>query len=228
MRRVICIIQARMGSTRLPQKILLPLAGKSMLQNVVERVQRAKLVDEVIVACPMRDLTQIKRVSSCSVFATTIDDNDLIGRYLSCAAKDGADYIIRICADSPCVEPEFIDDLVDAGHCFAVWGLLMNSENPYLDHDGFGGEFYSIEMLEWMDRVIKEPEYREHPHKFWIKVGAFDYCGKSYPRGFRLDVNTQEEYLKLKDIYDHFDRNDFTVEEVMEYLSKKGQTNVVL
>lgn len=204
---VVAIIQARLGSTRLPNKVLLPLAGRSMLENVQDRVGRAKLLSEVIVAWPNGFI-----------------ENDLLTRYLFHAKKTKADLVIRICADNPVVEPEAIDWLIEnaAGMPDPCRILKLNSENFLNDHDGFGGELYTLEMLEWMDRVIKDPVYREHPHKFWQDMGAWIYVGKDYPQGFRLDVNTEAEYQKLKDIYDHFGHNRFTVKEVMDYLNAKN------
>ena len=224
--KTIAVIQARLGSTRLPGKILLPLAGKSMLQNVVERVRRAKLVDEVWFTFPGDGAApQILPVlDACDVmvhFSPSLLENDLIARLLLTVKASLADAVIRICADNPCVEWEQIDWL-----CAQIPALpekcrllKLNSESFIGNHDGFGGELYPLEMLEWMDRTIKDPEYREHPHKFFRDIFAWHYLGKDYPRGFRLDVNTEAEYQKLKAIYDHFGRNDFTVREVMDYLT---------
>ena len=227
--RTVAIIQARVHSSRLPGKVLLPLAGKSMLQNVVERVKRAKLLDEVIVAFPEgpENLSIPKIARECGIhfwFSAYVDENDLIGRFYSTAKACKADFIIRICADNPCVEPEEIDGiagLVETVSDSAKWRLLSNAESFTRNHDGFGGELYSMEMLEWMNRTIQkqDAEFREHPHLFWLKSGRYDYVGKEYPEGFRLDVNTPADYERIKDIYDHFGHNHFTVKEVMEYLT---------
>lgn len=192
-----------------------------MLQNVVERVSRAKLLEHTIVACPCSDAREIFLAVDAITYHPLIDENDLIGRFLACAKNFEADFIIRVCADNPCVEPAEIDHLVRNKNAFGEWRLLMNSENIHFGYDGFGGEFYSLRMLEWMDRVIKDPKYREHPHKFWARLDLIDYCGKPYPPGFRLEVNTPEEYEKLKRIYDHFGHNHFTVKEAMDYLGSQ-------
>jgi len=199
--RTIAVIQARQNSTRLPGKINLPLAGKSMLQNVIERVERAKLIDQVVVARP--------EDYPC-------DENDLVSRFLLCARKYQADRIIRVCADNPCVEPDEIDHLASFSQFHQI--LLMNSEDPDNDHDGFGGELYSIAMLEYMDEYANRLSYREHPHKFWIDNDKYKYVGQPYPKGFRLDVNTQADYEKLKEIFEHFGHSRFTIKEARDYL----------
>src|SRR3990167_6679147 len=94
--RTVAIIQARMGSTRLPGKIMADLCGKPMLQHIIERVKRAKLVDEVVVATPfsedqyrpIRDLCIDDTPASnhlAWVLAPKVDENDLIGRYCEAA-----------------------------------------------------------------------------------------------------------------------------------------------
>lgn len=222
---VVCIVQARNGNTRLPDKGDIELGGKSVLQNVVERIQRASKINDLCVAFPRSDsIGETCREIGVPWYEAGygIDDSDLIGRYLAAANSFKADLVVRVCADNPCVEPEAINWLIEntAGMSDPCRILKLNSENFAGDHDGFGGELYTFEMLEWMDRTIKDPIYREHPHKFWRDMGAWAYVGKDYPRGFRLDVNTEADYQKLKRIYDHFGHNRFTVKEVMDYLGK--------
>ena len=220
--KVACIIQQRLGSTRLPGKALLPLVGKSMTQNIVDRVKRAKLVDEVVVAVPFVDWPKFVGIDGASVSAfRCVEENDLIGRYYETAKAYGADLVMRVCGDNPCVEPEYIDQLIRWEKTIGYAGMLkliLNSESGPQGHDGFGGEIYSLEMLEWMDRTIKASDYREHPHKFWFDIERYNYCGKNYPPGFRLDVNTQADYEKVKRIYDHFGGNEFHVEDAVRFL----------
>jgi spore coat polysaccharide biosynthesis protein SpsF (cytidylyltransferase family) len=116
MGKVVAIIQARMGSTRLPGKVMMRMAGKPMLQRVIERVQAAKLVDEIIVACP-RDESYM-RINALTLpmgiqcVAPDVDDNDVLGRFARVAAMRDAGILVRICGDSPLMEPTLIDDAV--------------------------------------------------------------------------------------------------------------------
>ena len=177
-----------------------------MLQNIVERVGRARLLDNVVVAWPTEHE----------------DENNLVARLLRVAKQYEADCIIRICADNPCVEPEQIDHLIKGGRPISdpCRSLLMNSEDFEFESDGFGGEYYTLEMLQWMDRTIKDPYYREHVSYFWRDLDLCDYYGVDYPRGFRLDVNTQEDYEKLVRIYDHFGNNEFHVDEAVKFVQE--------
>ena len=219
--KIIAVIQQRLGSTRLPGKALLPLAGKSMTQNILERAKRAKLIEEVIIAVPQRDWSIFPIYSYPPVvWAFDGEEDDLIGRFLVMAQTFNATHVIRISGDNPCVEPEYLDWLASQIPSLPspLRGLWLNSENFLGDYDGFGGEIYSLEMLEWMDNTIQGVRHREHPHTFWKDLGLWTYVGKDYPKGFRLDVNTPEEYEKLVKIYDHFGNNLFHVEEAIEYV----------
>ena len=215
--KTICVIQSRLGSSRLPGKVLLPLGGKSMLQNIVERLRQCKKIDEIVVAWPFNDFAEGMQTGfDAEQYFYSGDENDLIGRFLACAKEYKADWVVRVCSDNPVVEASMIDELVDWKEILGP--LFSTAEDPWRDHDGFGGEIYSTELLDWMDKTIKCSEYREHPHKFWIKLLRYSYGGKRYPRGFRLDINTPRDYEKLSDIYDHFGHNQFSAREALKYL----------
>ncbi|HXK40987.1 MAG TPA: NTP transferase domain-containing protein [Candidatus Paceibacterota bacterium] len=225
--RTVCIIQQRLGSTRLKNKALLPLCGIPMTQHIVDRCKRAKLVDEVVVACPFKDAEILGAALDAIIVAPDVPENDLIGRYYTVAAGMKADLIVRISGDNPCIEPSEIYKLCGLVGGY-LDGLIMTSE--YLDReipqsgfDGFGGERYTLTMLEWMDRTIKAPDYREHPHKFWRDIRRAFYIGKTYPPGFRLDINTQADYEKIRDIYEALypKNHEFGIREILEYLDGK-------
>src|SRR5437588_6538723 len=115
MKRV-AIIQARMGSTRLPGKILADVGGETMLARVVARCRRAPLLDEIIVATttgPADDAT----VAECRRLEVAVfrgDANDVLERFYRAANYYSADVIVRITSDCPLLQPEIIDQVVEA------------------------------------------------------------------------------------------------------------------
>lgn len=238
--KVIAIIQARMGSTRLPGKVLLPLAGKSMLQNIIERVKRAKMIEEVVLAVPKSD-KNLERWNTflpfVAVWSPDCDESDLITRFYRTAKCTGADLIIRICSDNPLVEPGEIDRAI------MVWQRLptlfisnMHTHNKhaykhwsdrysYGYPDGIGCEVYSWNTLQWMNENLTKPEHREHPHLYFHERGEVEspVCPDEFARpDLKLDVNTKEEYEYIKDIYDYFGHNEFHITEVIKYLDSKN------
>lgn len=227
--KTVCIIQQRISNTRLPGKGLLLLCGKPLTQHVIERVKRAKLIDHVILAIPWgeKDFAAFSQFGSlCNVVQFKIPENDLIQRFYLAAVGVEADFVVRISADNPCVEPGELDFLVANAGVYGDPFLLMNSENCDMAHDGFGGELYTLKMLEYMDKKITEPYYREHPHIYWLRTEQAAYIGKFYPSGFRLDVNTRQDYEKIRDIYEALypTNPEFTVKDVIAYLNAKKET----
>src|SRR5689334_22807280 len=184
--RVVGIIQARMGSVRLPGKSMMPLAGKPLLQNVLERVQRATRLDSVVVAVPASDYDTFMTIrGALSLCPCPGDPNDLVGRYLFAAGLEGADIIVRICADNPCIEPEYIDQAVDFYLNYPVAFYSNTTDAVHGEFvDGIGAEVFSLSRLKWLDAITKDkPVLREHPHKaFRFRLPDAD---------IRLDINTQ-------------------------------------
>jgi len=222
--RVVAILQARMNSSRLPGKSLLPLLGTPMVQHIVERVQRAKRVHEVVLAFPRADLDAFSFLSrTCTLYPYWGDENDLVGRYLGAANAFRADIVVRVPCDNPCVDPAYVDQCIEK---YMAWPNVFvsnagDAEVGVRIVDGLGCEVFSFSRLKWLDANTEGmPRYREHPHLLfhhhqepstWSEMRSF----------IRLDVNTQSDYDFIKSIYDHFQRNDFTAEEIVAYLDSK-------
>lgn len=231
--RIVAILQARMNSTRLPGKVLLPLAGKSMLQNIVERVRRCRLLDYVVVAYPLRDneafkflFTDFKGTDGVSLgaYASQDDEDDLIARYLSASRAYSPDLIVRIPCDNPCVDPDYIDRCIEK---YMAWPTVFESNAGWAEVgdsivDGVGCEVFSVSRLKWLDeQTVGRPRYREHPHLLFHEHAGKSATHAEMRKTIRLDVNTQADYDFIKDIFDHFGHNHFTTQDVLSYLSTK-------
>ncbi len=158
----VAIIQARVGSRRLPGKVLAPIVGRSMLERVVERVQAATRVDRIVIATsedPRDDAVEaICRRRGFDCFRGS--ESDVLGRYVGAAKQYAADPILRITADCPLIDPEVIDRVVDA---FAGKGLDYASNiNPPTFPHGLDTEILSAEALAHADREARWKSEREH------------------------------------------------------------------
>ena len=217
--RVVAILQARMNSTRLPGKVMMPLAGKPMVQNIVERVQRAKRIDDTVVAIPFGDLLNFTWGLDC-VCPCVSPENDLVGRYLDAAEVNSADLIVRVPCDNPCVDPDYIDAAVErylSGH-----KIFMTNTSAYIDDqcvDGLGCEVFSLSRLKWLDKATRgNAQWREHPHAWFYEhlSDVYDpHENDTRKPVLRLDVNTQADYDFIASIYNHFGHNRFTAQEVL-------------
>lgn len=235
-KRVVLIIQARMGSTRLPGKSMMDLAGAPLVGRILERVKRCRRLDEVVLAIPdtSKDavLGDLGRRYGVTVFAGS--ENDLVERYYQAAVASGADVVGRLPADNPTPEPAEIDRIVDHHLSLGRRGFSSNlsviRDSGY--PDGIGAEMFDVSLLaEARDRHT-DPRQREHVH-----LNFFDYsvqravdeewCPISTiqcPAEFRrpdlvLDVNTQEQYEFMRQLYaDLYARNpDFHITDIIRW-----------
>lgn len=234
MSNVVCIIQARLTSTRLPNKVLLPICGKPMLWHLIERVKRCKLISEIVVAMPFsRDNSKISKTASlCGVNSVyhkgKIDD--LVGRHLAVAKKFKADVVVRIPSDNPCIEPSEVDRIIEAAAQAYHPNQYMYSnthnikENGY--SDGLGAEVYSMKLLQWINFNATTQECREHPHKICYDKDIVKTipCPEDIRRPeLRLDVNTQKDFDFITEIYEALypKNHEFGIRDIIAYLDDR-------
>jgi spore coat polysaccharide biosynthesis protein SpsF len=228
--RVVAIIQARLGSTRLPGKVLRDLAGEPMLARVVRRVRRARSLDHVVIATTT-EATDDAIAALCldrgwSCFRGSQDD--VLDRYFRAALEDEAGLVVRICADCPFVDPNIIDRVVDE----------LVEQSPPADYActflprrlypvGLDVEAFWMETLKVLWREDQNPEWREHvtqflhhhPERFAIRgvPGDRDYST------LRWTVDTPEDLELARRIYAAFGRDCFSWDEVLTLVAHNPQ-----
>lgn len=166
--RVVALVQARLASTRLPQKVLADLCGRPMVMHCVERARLAARVDEVIIATTIEAsddaLESYCQATDLGVFRGSVDD--IVGRLLGAARDQSADAIVRIWADCPMVDPGVIDEavasVVDGGADYATNSTLAGRTYPI----GLDIEVYRTSLLERIDASTDHPFLREMPFEF--------------------------------------------------------------
>lgn len=233
-KRVILIMQARMGSTRLPGKSLMPLAGKPFVERVIERVKRCAAVDEIVLATTKKTgddaIEALGRACGVSVFRGS--ENDLVDRYYRCAMCHGADVVVRVPADNATPESAVIDRTIE-------FHLKSNNDfsSTYPDFfengypDGIGCEVFNFDALERVWKTSTSPRNREHPHTNFYenrnlyRVGTFE-CPAKYRRpDIILDVNTWEQYCFIRRMYEDIypSKPNFDIMDIIEWYDKVGK-----
>ena len=160
---VVAVIQARMGSTRLPGKVLADLAGEPMLDRVVERVRRARRVNAVWVASsanrPDDPIAARCRILGVPVFRGS--DHDVLGRFVGAAQESRADVVVRLTADCPLLDGAIIDRVVAE--------VVSHDGTDYASNvtarsfpRGLDVEAFTREALARMDQLGQSPAAREH------------------------------------------------------------------
>jgi glutamate-1-semialdehyde 2,1-aminomutase/spore coat polysaccharide biosynthesis protein SpsF len=160
--RVVVLIQARMGSTRLPGKVLADIAGRPMLWHVAGRVRRAHRVDRVVVATsshPADDaIADLCERSGIPCFRG--DETDVLDRFYRAACEHRAGVIVRVTADCPLIDPRVIDRVIEAraaGGCDYATNTLLDTYP-----DGLDVEVFTFQALERAWREATKPSEREH------------------------------------------------------------------
>ena len=156
MGKVVAIVQARMGSTRLPGKVLMDISGWSMLWHVVNRVRQAKWVDKVVVATsgsvsddPVATLCEQEGIPCFRG-----SEDDVLDRYYQAAKWIGANVIVRITADCPLIDPYVVDDVVKH-YVDGDYDYVSNTAPPTFP-DGLDIEVFSFEALERAWHALQE------------------------------------------------------------------------
>lgn len=225
---VIATIEARMAASRLPGKVMFPLAGAPMLQRLVERVRRAKLIDEVVVAStisrPDEVIADLCGRMDCRVSRGSVED--ITQRLLN--AADGADVIVQLTGDCPLIDPEHIDKtvrrLTDAKADYA-----SNSLNGCTFPLGFDVRAFTMDALRRSADLSADPVDRVHGSYFiYRNPQLFRLVGWDAPSGLRwpelrLTVDEPADYELVRRVFEYLHplQADFGAGEVVALLRQK-------
>lgn len=207
--RIVCIIQARTGSTRLPGKVLKPLADKPILWHDLVRLKAARRLDEVVVATTYKEQDDpvAELAAQCGVRVLRGDEDNVLSRYFYAAQMAAADVVVRVTSDCPLIDPVTLDEVVD-GFCqgnYDYFATPVPSKYPR----GLDVEVFSYAtLLETMRRAVPGPE-TEHVTWYIYNHQNVFRCGWLTGREplirpqYRLCVDTEEDYNLLQQIYTH-------------------------
>ncbi len=245
MNKTVAIIQARMGSSRLPGKVLLDLEGQPLLVRVVERVKRASLLNETIVATSTSDQdSAIVRLCSergYPVFRGSL--KDVLSRYYEAASQVEADVIVRITGDCPVVDPNLIEAAIRA-RSESNADLTLNRLPPPWKRTfpiGLDVEVCTFTALKRVYQEADQQSQREHVMLYFyegIPTNAFSMKEDSLvvsPRGFRVQllnhhtdlgslrwtVDTAQDLELMRRVYQNYKgRDDFSWLELLALFQK--------
>jgi spore coat polysaccharide biosynthesis protein SpsF len=207
--KIASIIQARMGSTRLPGKVLMEIEGKPMLWHVVERTKQAEKIDEVILAIPdtkENDVLEDFALKNNIKYYRGSEEN-VLSRYYKTAKEFKIDFIVRITSDCPLIDPAVVDLVVEKYFEHKV-DFCINTFFPI----GFGVEIFSLEALEKSYKEAKDPIEIEHPDEYIIR----------HPKLFtRFNVENRKDLSYLRCTVDEIKDLNFVREVYKRLYSKK-------
>lgn len=230
--KVVGIIQARMGSSRLPGKMMMDLCGDTVLQWVIERCKRASSLSEIVLATTTNPEDDCLVTLSQNLETQTFrgSEQDVLGRFIKAAKYFEATIVVRICADNPLVAPEEIDRLVEF--------FLSESSDYAFNHiprlnnnypDGFGAEILSTELLEKIGQSTKDKKYRGHVTLYlWENSELFNIKTLPCPAPYnhpemKLDIDTLEDFSHMQKICENLSFESTAAEIFAEWSRLRGK-----
>jgi spore coat polysaccharide biosynthesis protein SpsF len=231
--KIVTIIQARMSSTRLPGKVMLPILGKPLLIRMLERVQTAKFIGQLVVATSTNpDDDEIEKLcTNENIICYRGHLTDLLDRHYQVAKLYNADAIVKIPSDCPLIDPSVIDRVIDHYVKSDKFDLVSNL-HPATYPDGNDVEILSFAALEcaWKD-AVKDYE-REHTTPFiWehdehFAIGNVKWeTGLDYSSSHRWTIDFPEDYEFIRKVYvELYPENPaFDLNDILNLLKRKPE-----
>ena len=201
----LAIIQARMGSSRLPNKVLMDLCGKPALWHVIDRVKKAKRIDEIVVATTIekQDLQLVKFCADNGVRVYVGSESDVLDRYYQAAKLFKPDNVVRITSDCPLIDHELIDEIIEKHE---------KENNDYTSNtlketypDGLDCEImkYAVLKRAWEEATMASE--REHVTQYIIKNDSFkknNIENNEDRSAERWTLDTDQDYIFIKSVYE--------------------------
>lgn len=220
------VIQARMTSSRLPGKVLLPVLGKPLLSTMIDRLSRMKTIDGIIVATTDRDtddpVEKLARAKGADCFRGS--EEDVLDRVLKAARKYEADLIVETTADCPLIDPVECDKVV---RLYRSGGLdYAGNCTPHTYPRGMDTQVFSRKTLEDVARRTNDPVDHEHvsyyiyQHPEFYRLGCVTPPAELERPELRLTVDTPEDFALVSRILEGLSHrgSEFSLAEVIHYL----------
>jgi spore coat polysaccharide biosynthesis protein SpsF len=223
--KTVAIIQARMGSSRLPGKVLAPIKGKPMLWYVLQRTKAARTVDDVVVATTTKaaDGAVIEFCREHSIASFRGSENDVLDRYYRAALERQAQIVVRITSDCPLIDPEIIDKTVSAFLAQRpdyASNSLVRTYPRGLDTEVMSFEALSIawkEARQAYQRAHVTPFLYENPQRFRLLSVTADEDYSAH----RWTVDTQEDLDLVRAIYSRFADEHFSFDDILQLIERE-------
>lgn len=201
--KVVCVVQARMGSERLKNKMMLWLHGTPVAGWIYERLQRCCLVDDIVFALPETTDNNSLDCYLQGIGATTYrgPESNVLQRVYEAARILDADHVVRVCGDNPFITWSEVDRLIDyyiSRGCEYAYNHIPR-ENLY--PDGLGAEIASLQVIDNLMKRVTLDEDKEHMFNYlWrniatFSIGTFDPVEEELKRpDLQLDLDTGADY----------------------------------
>ncbi|HOJ77861.1 MAG TPA: glycosyltransferase family protein [Bacillota bacterium] len=233
---VVIIIQARMGSTRLPGKIMKQVLGKTLLEYQLERLSRVTLADQVVVATTSNDNDTpiVKLCTELGVAYYRGSEDDVLARYYEAATQYNAQVVVRITSDCPLIDPLVVDQVI--GYYLEHqnnWDYVSNTFPQLTYPRGLDTEVFSYRALQEAYHEAVDASEREHvtifikrrPERYRI----FNYTYQRDESMNRWTVDTPEDFELIRRIVTELypKRPQFTLEDCLQLIESNPDWKLI-
>ncbi len=222
---ILCIVQARSSSTRLPGKVLKPILGKPMILHELERLQHSKRIDKIVLATSQdesdKELADIVAGNDFKAYRGSLDD--VLDRYYQCAKPYQPEHVVRITGDCPVIDWRVVDAVIEKH--LAEGNDYTSTSEKY--PDGLDTEIVRFSALEqaWKDaRMSSEREHvtlyiRNHANQFRCGQMA---CRQNLNR-MRWTVDEPQDFEFIRQVYGELyeQNNDFSMQDILQLLKRR-------
>ncbi len=222
--RVVAVIQARMDASRLPGKVLMPLGDGTLLDQVARRTRTCPLLAEVVVATTTsaKDDPIVAHCKDRGYAWFRGSEEDVLDRYYQAAGQFGADVVVRLTADNPLVDTDFVDLALGAYRAADPPCDYLASSDRF--PVGLSAEVFSFAALAAAWREDTSPPGREHVTPFlYRQPGRFRIGELASPQDYshlRCTVDTPEDLALMRRIFDHFNHDRFSWHDALSVLER--------
>ena len=218
--KVVAIVQARMGSTRLPNKVMKLIGNIPMIELLLSRLSKSKEIDKIIVATSedKRNQPLVEHVQKIGYACEQGSEVDVLDRYVKAGIEHKADVVVRITGDCPLVDPTLVDECIRR---FKLSGVdYLNNTTPPTFPDGMDVEVFNFIALEATLRKTSNPFDHEHVTPYLRESGDFTNFTLKHSQdlsAFRWTVDEPADFIVIEKVFKHFHpRTDFTWLEVLD------------
>lgn len=226
-KKIVASIEARMTSNRLPGKVLMEAtSGVSMLEYMINRVKKSRLIDDVIVATTLNkeDNGIIDLCKKLNIKYYCGSEHDVLLRVLEAHEFVGSDLIVELTGDCPLIDPVVVDKVIEK-YLKNNYDYVSNTHIKSYP-DGFDVEIFSLELLKQISKITNFSYDREHVSPYLYRTGKYSTSSivaqhdEFWPE-LRVTLDNKGDYLLLKNIIQYFEQTrniSFTVRDVVQYI----------
>jgi spore coat polysaccharide biosynthesis protein SpsF len=230
--KIVIVIQARMASTRLPGKVMLPILGKTVLARMIERLQMISHQASLVIATSENEEDDfiVQEAEALEIEWFRGSEHNLLKRHYEAAKLFDADYVVKIPSDCPLIDPRAIDRVFDHFFKSGTKFDYVSNLHPATWPDGNDVEIMTMDCLTETYKKARRNFEQEHTTPYiWENPDLFNIgnvvweTGKDYSMSHRFTIDYLEDYHFIKAVFEELYpvKNNFSCDDILELFAKR-------